>query len=89
MKKGEKMDKVLVKLYVPMIEKTYDVWLPVNKKIYNVISLLTKAINELNNGNYAPSKMPMLYDKLTAERYQLDVSIKEMNIRNGTEIILI
>jgi hypothetical protein len=41
------MNKVLIKLYVPMIEAQYDVWIPVNKKIYKVIRLLTKAVCEL------------------------------------------
>ena len=41
-----KMDNVLVKLYVPMIEEIYDVWIPSHKRIYNVILLLVKAINE-------------------------------------------
>ena len=49
-----KMDKVLVKLYVPMLEEIYDVWIPYNKKIYNVIVLLIKAINDLNGNYYKP-----------------------------------
>lgn len=83
------MDKILVKLYVPVIEKQYDVRIPAHKRIYNVIQLLVKAINELNNGEYKPSKMPLLYDKLTAESYDIQLSVKETNIRNGSEIILI
>ena len=40
-------NKVLVKLYVPTLEEQYDIWIPINKKIYNVIELLTKTINEI------------------------------------------
>lgn len=83
------MDKILVKLYVPMIEKIYDVWLPAGKKIYNVIYLLSKAINELNDGGYRPTKMPALYDKFTGEKYNLNETIVKTSIRNGAEIILI
>lgn len=83
------MDKIIVKLYVPTIEKEFDVWIPVQKRIYNVIYLLTKAVNELTNGNYKPKQMPNLYDKLTAKPYNINLSIKESTIRNGSEIILI
>ena len=38
------MSRVLVKLYVPIIEEKYDIWLPTNKKIYNIIISLTKAV---------------------------------------------
>ena len=56
------MDKVLVKIYVPMLEEIYDVWIPSHKKIGNVIYMLIKAINELSEGCYTPTKMPSLYD---------------------------
>lgn len=84
-----KMNKILVKLYVPLLEEIYDVWIPSNKRIYNVIILLVKAINELNNNCYKPRKMPILYDKLTAEAFDVKLKVKDSTIRSGTEIILI
>ena len=83
------MNKVLVKLYVPIMEEQYDVWLPINRKIYKVIRLLAKAIYEFSGGYYKPSNMPMLYDKISAKPYDINLSVKENNIRNGTEIVLI
>ena len=83
------MDKVLIKLYVPMLEEIYDVWIPAHKRIYNVIFLLVKAINELNDNSYQPSKMPILYNKLTSEAYDINLTVKESTIRSGSEIILI
>ena len=83
------MNKVLVKLYVPMIQQQYDIWIPSHKKIYNVIYLLTKAINELMDGCYNPSNMPVLYDKLTNQPYDVNLSIKDSTIRNGSELVLI
>lgn len=84
-----KMNKILVKVYVPMLEEIYDVWIPAHRRIYNVIFLLVKAINELNDNCYKPNKMPMLYDKLTAEEYDVNLRVKESTIRSGTEVILI
>lgn len=84
-----KMDKVLVKIYVPMLEEIYDVWIPSNKKIYDIIVLLVKAINDLSEGNYQPLKMPSLYDKITAEEFNYNLILKDTTIRNGTEVILI
>ncbi len=84
-----KMDRILVKLYVPMLEEIYDVWLPSTKRIYNIIILLVKAINELNNNCYKPNQIPLLYDKLTAEVYDINLKLKDTNIGNGTELILL
>ena len=83
------MNKVLVKLYVPLLEAQYDVWLPSNREIYNIIKLLAKIVNEFNEGYYEPNKMPTLYDKLTSKEYDVNLTVKESNIRNGTELILI
>lgn len=83
------MNKVLVKLYVPIIGEQYDILIPLNRKIQNVIKLLIKAVNDLSNGNYKPNKMPILYDKDTAKPYDLNESVREAKIKNGTEIILI
>ena len=83
------MDRVLVKIYVPMLEEIYDVWIPSHKKIGNVIYMLIKAINELNDGYYRPTKMPALYDKLTSDEYNINLSVKESTIRSGAELVLI
>lgn len=83
------MDNILVKLYVPTLEKIYDVWIPSHKRIYNVIVLLIKAINELNDNCYRLNKIPMLYDKITAEIYDLNLKVIDTNIRSGTELILL
>ena len=83
------MNKILVKLYVPMLEEQYDVWIPVNKEIYDIIQLLVKIVMEFSDGYYRPKKLPALYDKLTAKQYDINYTVKQANIRNGTEMILI
>ena len=83
------MNKVLVKLYVPILDEVYDIWLPLNKKIYNIIHLLVNVINELNDNCFQYVKLPRLYDKKTATEYNVCLNLKETDIRNGTELILL
>lgn len=83
------MNKVLVKLYVPTIGKEYDIWIPVNRTIYTIVELIVRTINEFTNGEYAPAKLPVLYDKKTAKSYDFNLTVGESNIKNGSEIILI
>ena len=84
-----KMNKVLVKLYVPMLDFQYDIKLPPNKKIYKILRLIVKAINEFSGGYYNPAKMPVLYDRLTAKKIDVNLTVKESIIKNGTEIVLV
>ncbi len=83
------MNKVLVKVFFPQIDKCYDVWIPLNKKIQSIISLLAKGVNDLNNGIFQPNTMSILYNRLTGEYYDYNVTVQNTNIRNGTELILI
>lgn len=83
------MNKVLIKLYVPTIEENYNVWIPLNKRIYNVKKLLVKVIQEFTSGEYNPIGMPKIYDKQTGIEYNEEQIVEDTNIRNGTEIILI
>lgn len=82
------MNKVLIKLFVPALERSYDIWIPINKKVKDVIKLMIKGINSLNKSNFQVEEKLYLYNKQTSERYQLNVKIIDTNIRNTTELIL-
>jgi len=81
-------NKVLVQLLVPDIGEEYNVYIPVNKKIGNVIILLTKAINEFEAEIYTKENQNCLYDGTTGERYAINDLVRNTNIRNGTKLIL-
>lgn len=83
------MSKILVELYVPIIEEVYDIWIPTNRRIHNVIRLIVKAINEFTEGEYNPQKMPLLYDKQNAKPFDINLTVGESTIQNGSEIVLI
>ncbi len=82
-------NKVLVSLFVPEIGNTFDVYLPVSKKIGNIIILLNKAINELSNGNYRLDANNLLYNVETKQVYNADLLLANTDIRNGTKLLLI
>lgn len=82
------MNKIIVILYVPLIEEKYEMFLPISKKIGTIVKLLTKSVNELSDGTF-PIKESLLYDKKDGKAYDLNITVKESNIRNGSEIILI
>ena len=83
------MNRVLIRLYVPLLEKQYDIWVPVNKSIYYVINSFLKGINSINKINYVYDKsFPRLYNKTTADCYDFKKKVIDTDIRNGSELIL-
>ncbi len=82
-------NKILVEIVVPEISQTFDVYLPINKKIGNIIALLNKAINELTNNCFPISQNKILYNMVTKEIYQSDILLFNTNVRNGSRLILL
>lgn len=81
-------NKVLVQLIVPDIEEQYDIFLPLNKKIGNIIILLAKSIRELSNTEQINTDM-CLYNRDTGIKYNPESILINTDIRNGTILILI
>lgn len=82
-------NKVVVKIIVPKLEMSFDVFVPISKKVSTILYLLTKSINELTSGDYVVNEYINIYNKDTKEIYELNKIIKDTNIRNGTELILL
>ena len=80
-------NKVLVELIVPSLDEIYNIYLPINKKIGNIIQLLNKSLCDLTNGLFIPSDTNFLYDN-QGERYDINLLVRETNIRNGSSIVL-
>lgn len=81
-------NKLLIELSVPELERNFDIFIPVTKRVGNIIALLVKAISELGI-NYTFSPTIALYNKTTAERYNPNDLIYETDIKNGTILVLL
>ena len=83
-------NKVLIQLVVPCLETKYDLFVPINKRVGNVIDLLCKTLNEITNGLYDEnSEGKKLYNAITGELYNMQDIIRKTNIRNGSKIVLL
>lgn len=81
-------NKFLVELIVPEIEQNYMIYIPINKKIGNIIVLLNKSVTELSNGLYVGTNKTALYDKKSGEKYGINELVRNTNIMNGSTLIL-
>ena len=82
-------NKVLVELVVPTLESSFDVYLPINKRIGNIITLLNKTVSEFSEGCYEGNEKTALYNRDTSEKYDVNALLYNTNIRNGTTLILL
>ncbi len=82
-------NKVCVDLIVPSIEERYNVFIPVNKKTIEIIFLLNKAISDMTDGSFAISEHLSLINAEDGSVYNVDNTVLENNILNGTRLILL
>lgn len=82
-------NKVLIKLYVPSIDNSFDLFIPVNEVIWKIISLAFSGCLELSGLSTSQNRKFALVNKHTNEIYSMNSTIYESNIRNGTELILL
>ena len=79
-------NKVLVELIVPEIDRKFSVFLPINKKIGNIILLLNRAINEIDPNHTKISNS--LYNQDSARKYDIDQLLYDTDIRSGVSLVL-
>lgn len=82
-------NKVLIKLVIPEIDEIYDLYIPLNKQIGNIIELLNKSLKDITKDLFVPNENRNLYNRETGEIYSPNDYLKDTNIRNATTLILL
>ena len=82
-------NKVLVSVNVPILEKKYDIYFPVNRRIHNVIDMIKVSLFELSQGSFEINKTYTLYNTLNGEAYDMNILVRDSDIRNGSNVILL
>lgn len=82
-------NKVLIKLIVPELDATFDVFIPVNELVWKVKKLILKSVSDLNNINISNNLDCILINKDNSKVYNNNEIILETDIRNSSELILI
>ncbi len=81
-------NKILVEIIVPDIDQSYEVFIPINRKVGSVIELLNRAILELSDGIFKGDNKTCLYDKETNLQLDINKTIAESKIKNGATLVL-
>ena len=81
-------NKILVIVYVPLIEKEFDIYIPIVKKVGTVNNFIIKIIEESIELTFVNDGCKALYDKLSGERIDEQQFVKYSSIKNGSKLVL-
>lgn len=82
-------NKILVEIEIPLIEKRFDTFIPINKKVGTIKTLLEQALVELTDNAYKPTEESSFYSKETGEIYDVNKTVRDTELKNGSRIVLI
>ncbi len=80
--------KVIVELLVPELEHSYSVYLPISKRIGDIIQLLYKAVDDFNDVVLGNVEKRALYNADSGTMYSPNDLLINTDIRNGTRLVL-
>lgn len=81
-------NKFYVIVSVPFIERDFDFYIPMNKKVGTIKNLIIKMVMEESENAFFDDGSKCLYDKNSGERILEDIFVKDSVIENGSKLLL-
>jgi len=82
-------NKVLVEIYVPASGECFDVYIPLESRVSEVLRLTAAIITDLSDGVFISNKDTVLCDAETGNVYDVNIAVAELGIKNGSRLMLI
>ena len=83
------MDKVLIDIFLPAINRSFEVYIPLDSKFYEITPLVSKMLSELSNGLFISGDDSILYERKTVNILNINMSARQLNIKNGDNLMLL
>lgn len=81
--------KALVEITVPAAGTKFDVYIPLESKMSEVVQLVSAALSDLSAGKYKATEDDVLCDADTGIIYNVNMEVAELGIRTGSRLMLI
>lgn len=83
------MKKLTLEVYLPAALRTFDVQVSAAAPLSQVVELTAKAMAELAEGLYIADPPPVICDRETGCILNINMTVWELGLRNGSRLMLI
>ena len=83
------MDKILVRIYVPALERSFDMLFPALSQMREVLELVERAVTALSDGRFIASEDTTFCYRDDGYIVDINKSVCELGIQNGSQLMLI
>ena len=81
-------DDVLVNVFVPVINESFDILIPLENQLSEVTKLISHAVKNLSTDAFDENGL-ILCDRTSGQIFDSNMRVYELGILNGSELILI
>ena len=82
-------NKVLIKLIIPEIDETFDMFIPINELVWKIKALIIKSVTDLTGVVLGDPNESVCINKDSAKIYGNNEIVFDTDVRNSSEIILL
>ena len=83
------MDKILIEVYAPILGKTFDIFIPQECQMFEILDLIKKAVADMSDGTFAANDSTALCNRSDGTILNINLSAYELGLHNGLKLILI
>lgn len=83
------MDKFLVEVYVPILGTSWDMFIPQELKMHEVLEMMKKAIADLSGGRFMVNDNTAVCHREDGTILNINLSVSELGLKNGSKLMLI
>lgn len=83
------MEKVLVEVFVPVLNRSFDIFIPLCSPMHEVLALMKKAVQEMSDGRFVADVNTTVCHREDGTILDINLSVYELEIRNGSKLMLI
>ena len=82
-------NKILIKVYIPNLDETYEIFIPTNERIKKILELIVKVVEEHSDSDFSSEQRHLLVDTDTLNIYSGSLIVRDTNLKNSKIVILI
>ena len=82
-------NKILVNVYSPEFSEVYEIFIPVNEYVSVVVNLISNVIANMNGIDGLTGKKYILMNKKTLQIYSNKSIVRDTDIENSVDLVLL
>lgn len=83
------MNKIILSIYLPATQSTYDVKVDNTEYLYQVIDLISNGLEQISKGMYISSERPVLCNRDTGEIFNINMTLWQLGLKTGSKVMMI